>query len=297
MDTPLFKRAWRISGYTVLCLLLPLCSAFTAEYPETFAYVGSSHVITAEVAGAHTFVVNFINLSDFVIVIQPADFIYRGASGRHYVGQVYELKHQDSLGNLQKYSASILVQGHAFEGLNIVGQFREKDAIEELSVRIGSHRFYLQGMDGTRFEELVRKIEELDLYSDDVPQMLSALNIRETGYEKSTDGTAEWDKDWEGLITEDGINPPRALEAPPIPFPGDASKYAGNEVVRLSCSVNKNGGLLNLKVVKGINRKLDQKALDSVANSWIFVPATKNGEVFETLMELKVPFADPTEDP
>ena len=288
---------WSLVGYTVLWLFISAFPAHSAEYPKTFAYVSAQNIITAEVAGDHTFVVNFINLSDFVNVIQPADFIYRGASGRYYIGQVYELKHQDSLGNAQKYSASILVRGHSFEGMNIDGQFREKDAIEELSVRIGSHRFYLQGLDKIRFEELVRKVEELDLYSTNVPAMLRELNIRETGYETSTDGTDEWDKDWEGLLTEDGINPSRAIETPPISFPEDASKYKGNEMVRLSCVVNKSGGLLNLKVVKGINRKLDQRALDGVANSWVFLPATKNGEVVESLIELNVTFAPPIENP
>jgi len=287
------KMAGVVTGWIVLWSLLSTFPVFAAENPKTFAYVDSKHLITAEVAGEHTFVVNFINLSDFVVVIQPADFIYKGASGQHYLGQVYELRHEDTFGNLQRYSASILVKGRSFEGLNIVGFFREKEAIEELSMRIGSRRFYLQGLEKSRFEELVRKIEELDLYSNDVPAMFHKLNIQEMGHVESPDGTAEWERDWDGLITEDGISPPIVIEKPPILFPEDASKYKGNEVIRISFIINKNGGILNLKVVKGINRKLDQRALDGVANSWIFLPATKNGEVFESLMEFNVTFANP----
>ena len=278
-----------------LCILFPTRALRADESPRTFAFVDAKHVITAEVASEHTFVVNFINLSDYVVVIQPADFVYRGKSGQSYIGQVYELKHQDSLGNLQKYSASVLVRGRSFEGLNIVGLFREKDAIAELSVRVGSRRFYLQGLEKPAFEDLVKKIENIDLYSEDVTGMFKGLNVREMGSARDADGTAEWDKDWEGLLTEDGINPPRVIQNPPVYYPADVSRHKESGAVRLSCVVTKNGGILNLKVVKGIDRKLDQRAMDAVANSWIFVPATKNGEVFESLLEFNVRLEDPPE--
>ena len=292
---PMYKKAL----FAALCAALftsPATPALWAnENPRTFAFVDAKHVITAEVASEDTFVVNFINLSDYVVVIQPADFIYRGISGKHYIGQVYELKHQDSLGNLQKYSASVLVRGRSFEGLNIVGLFREEDAIEELSVRVGSRRYYLQGLEKPAFEELAKKIESMDLYSEDVTGMFNGLNVREMGYARDADGTAEWDKDWEGLLTEDGINPPRVIRNPPVYYPADDSRHKEDGTVRLSCVVTKNGGILNLKVVKGIDRKLDQRAMDAVANSWIFVPATKNGEVFESLLEFNVRLEDPSE--
>ena len=94
-------------GLLVLALALEPSRAGTGQKPaKSFAYVGPNLVITAEVAGAHSFVVNFINLSDFVIVVQPNDLIYKGASGRFYIGQVYEAEHKDSRGEIYKYSAS-----------------------------------------------------------------------------------------------------------------------------------------------------------------------------------------------
>ena len=56
----------------------------------SFAYVSRNYIITAEPAGARSFMINVINLSDYVIVVQPQDFIYRGESGRCYIGQVFE---------------------------------------------------------------------------------------------------------------------------------------------------------------------------------------------------------------
>src|SRR5215510_16156147 len=119
--------------------------------PKQFAYVGPNYVITAEGAGAHSFVVNFINLSDFVIVVQPSDFIYKGASGRFYIGQVYPQEHKDARGELRKFTASVLLRGRTFTGLTVLGDFREQDAIQELSVRIGSKRFYLDALEPVQF--------------------------------------------------------------------------------------------------------------------------------------------------
>ena len=274
----------------VLLFLTAVPQGMAIEGAQTFAFVDAGHIITVESAGEHTFVVNFINLTDFVIVVQPADFIYRSASGQHYIGQVYELEHQDSLGKAQKYSASILLKGHSFAGLNIVGLFREKNQIEELSVRLSSRRFYLQALEKTEFEELVRKIEDLDLNSSDVAAMYEGLNIRGIGSVESADGPEEWEKDWEGLIL-DGVNPPRAIVNPPFVLPDEAVKFKKDGSVRLSCIVTKNGGARNLKVVKGVQRDLDEKILEVVANSWEFLPATKNGEVYESLLEFNVPFA------
>jgi len=286
----------RLPGCAVLWLVLTVSQAWAAGNPKSFAFVNTSYVITAELAGEDTFVVNFINLSDFVIVVQPGDFIYRSASERHYIGQVYELEQKDPLGGIQKYSASVLLKGHSFKGLNIVGLFREQDQIEELSVRIGAKRFYLEALEKRQFEQLARKIEVLDLSSSNVTQMFQEVFIEEIGDVQSTDGTAEWDLDWEGLIL-DGINPPRVIKSTRILLPKDTRESKWDRVVKVSCLITKNGGIRNLKVVKGVDRKMDQTALDGVANNWIFLPATKNGEVYESLYEFNVEFIAPGQTP
>ena len=107
-----------------------------SDSPKAFAFVGPQYVITAEVSSPRSFVVNFINLSDFVIVIQPNEFIYRGASKRYYIGQVFEQERKDTRGDTLKYSASFLLKGRSFTGLTILGAFREQEQIKELSVRI-----------------------------------------------------------------------------------------------------------------------------------------------------------------
>jgi hypothetical protein len=283
----------RIPKTAVSLLLSLLLSAWAQASPKTFAYASRNYVISAEVATEHTFVVNFINLSDFVIVIQPNEFIYKGASGRFYIGQVFEAAHKDSRGEEQRYSASFLLKGRTFAGLTIVGAFHEQDQIDEMSVRIGAKRFYLQPMEKTAFEQLAAKIGDLDLQNSSTSAALEQANISELGSTKSTDGTSEWDRDWQGLLTPDGINAPKIIERPEISPTTEAHKSHVYGKVRLSGLINKSGGIQDLKVAKGLGHGLDQRALEGVKNSWIFLPATKNGEVLEAAISFDVDFPPP----
>jgi TonB family protein len=261
--------------------------------PKTFAFVNPSYIITAEVASEHSFILNFINLSDYVIVVQPSEFIYRGKSGRFCVGQVYELESNDTKGEAQRYAASVLLKGHSFDGLTIVGAFHETDEIVDLSIRIGAKRFYLQPLEKSAFDQLARKIGDLDIEKTSAMAALAEASIFEIGSVKSTDGTSEWDRDWQGLIAQDGVNPPKIIEHPEIPSTPEARKTRTYGKVKLSGIINKSGGVQDLKVVKGLGRGLDQRALEGVKNSWMFLPATKNGEVLETAIALEVEFPPP----
>jgi TonB family protein len=284
----MIRKKGKAGFFASLFLLLPLAQAWAN--PKTFAFANSSYVITAEIASEHSFIVNFINLSDFVIVIQPNEFIYKGASGRFYIGQVYERGIKDPKGDTQRYSASVLLKGHSFTGLTIVGPFHEQDEIDALSVRIGAKRFYLQPVEKVSFEQLAAKIGDLDLSNSNSSAALAEANISEIGSVKSTDGTSEWDRDWQGLITQDGVNPPKIIERPEITATPEARKARTYGKVKLSGIINKSGGIQDLKVVKGLGRGLDQRAIEGVKNSWVFLPATKNGEVLETAIALDVEF-------
>jgi TonB family protein len=260
---------------------------------KTFAYATPSLIITAEIAARHSFIVNIINLSDFVLVAQPNDFIYKGASGRFYIGQVYDAEHKDSRGEVWKYTATMLLKGKSFTGLTILGLFLELDAIEEISLRIGSKRYYLQPIPQVEFEQLAAKIGELDVKAANPRAALEEANVPEMGTMKSTDGTSEWDRDWQGLIDGSGINRPRIVEMPEVQPTDDAKKKNVYGTVRLSAGLNKNGVLVDIKVAKGLGHGLDERAVEAVKNSWVFLPATKNGEVVESTFVINVDFPPP----
>jgi TonB family protein len=279
-----------------LILFLVICGSLQASESgaRAFAFVNPQYLITAEVASSHSFMLNFFNLSDFVIVAQPNEFIYKGASGRYYIGQVLDKETKDTKGESYRYSATFLLKGHSFAGLTVLGDFREMDQIAELSIRIGAKRFYMQALDKTQFDQFAAKVENsLDLKSPNPEATLQEANIQEMGTIKSTDGTSEWDKDWEGIIRTDGINEAKIVEHPEISPTDAALKASTYGRVRLRAIIDKNGALQDVKVEKGLGHGLDERAVEGVKNSWVFLPATRNGEVIEASVSFDVPFPAP----
>ena len=282
----------RLCSHAVMICAVALCFPQAAAQ-KSWAYVGPQYIITAEMAGPYSFVLNFINLTDFVIVVQPSEFIYKGGSGRFYIGQVFDHESQDNRGETFKYSASILLKGHSFTGLTVLGAFREQDAIEELSVRIGAKRFYLIPLEKVEFEQLAARIGELDLESASPRTALQGADLNDMGSVKTTDGTSDWDKDWQGSLQPDGLNLPKIVARPPVQPTEEARKTHTYGKVKLSALITKNGGIEDLRVERGLGRGLDERAMESVRNSWIFLPATKNGEVLEGRVAFEVDFPAP----
>jgi TonB family protein len=276
-------------GAAVAIAFLSLAgSSVAASTPKSWVFVNPQYIITAEPAGPRSFVLNVVNLSEFVIVIQPNEFIFRGASGQFYIGQVYDVERKDGKGESYRYSASMLIKGRSFTGLTIIGAFREQEQIEELSLRIGARRYYMQAVERTDLDQLANKIGDLDLKNPDSRVSLEAANIPEVGSVKSTDGTSDWDRDWVGLLTPNGENPPKVVERPEIPLTDDARKAKVAGRARLSATITKNGTLLDLKVEKGIGHGMDDRIVQAIKNSWVFLPATRNGEIVEATVRFDV---------
>jgi len=283
--------------WTVGLILLHSSVALRAQGPppaSLFAYVGPQYIITAEIGSSYSFILNFINLSDFVIVAQPSEFIYKGASGRFYIGQVFAQEHKDSRGEPQKYTASVLLKGRTFTGLTMLGAFREMDQIEELSIRIGAKRFYLQPMEKLQFDQLANRVGELDLKASDMRAALQQAEIAMLGTIKNTDGTSEWDRDWQGLIRSDGVNLPKIIQRFTVDPTEESIRKGTYGRVRLSALINKNGGIQEVRVEKGLGRGLDERAVEAVKNNWQFLPATRNGEVVEGAVSFEVEFPPPS---
>lgn len=292
------RRAMKSRLWMALLAFCVCPASVAGEGPDgAFAFVSPQLILTAEVAGPHGFVLNLVNLSDFVMVVQPNELIYKAASGRYYIGQVYDKPAKDNRGQTFRYSASVLLSSRSFTGLTVLGDFQEMDRIVELSLRIGSKRHYLQAFTRQEFEIVAAKIGEVDLEQADSRVALDGANLQAIGTVRSTDGTSEWDRDWEGLIRYDGVILPKILEKPAVAPTDEAVRTKTYGRVRLSAIITKDGGLMDFRVEKGLGRGLDERALEAVRNSWVFLPATKNGEVLEGRLDFYVDFPPPAPPP
>jgi TonB family protein len=164
------------------------------------------------------------------------------------------------------------------------------DQMNSPSIRMGAKRFYLQPLDKVQFDQLAAKIDSgLDLKKSSGQAMLQEANIAEIGSVSSTDGTSEWDRDWDGLLKPDGLNEVKIIEHPAIVPTDEAKRTNTSGKIRLRGIVDKNGAIQDLKVEKGLGRGLDERVIQAVKNSWAFLPATRNGEVVETNVSFDVP--------
>jgi len=91
---------------------------------------------------------------------------------------------------------------------------------------------------------------------------------------------------------DDGINPPKILERPEILSTPEARRARVSGTVRLTGIIGRDGGVRDLRVVRGLGRGLDERAVEGVRKSWVFLPATRNGEVHETQIFIEVEFSD-----
>ena len=276
-----------------MLVLAPGSPGRAMEPPAAYAYVGGPYIITAEVSGAHKFVLNFFNLSDFVIVVQPGEFIYKGSSGQFYIGQVFDLPTKGTKGESYRYSASVLLTSYSYRGLDILGAFHEQDSIEELSLRFGAKRYYLAPLTKGQFDQLGSNIENLDLENKDAKAAMRNAGLTELGRVAINDDTSEWDRDWQGLLMPEDLNPPRILESPEVTPTEEALRTNTYGKVKLSGFITRDGTIRELSVVKGLGRGLDERAVAAVKTSWVFLPATKNGEVVETIIKFDVTISPP----
>jgi hypothetical protein len=187
----------------------------------------------------------------------------------------------------------VLLNSYTYKGLDILGAFHEQDSMEELSIRFGAKRYYLAPLTKAQFDQLGANIENLDLKNTDAKAVMHNAGLTELGRVAINDGTSEWDRDWQGLLMPEDLNPPRILESPEVTPTEEARRTNTYGKVKLSGFITRDGTIRELSVVKGLGRGLDERAVEVVRASWIFLPATKNGEVVETIIKFDVTISPP----
>ncbi len=77
--------------------------------------------------------------------------------------------------------SGIQVHPHSSFGLTLLGDFAGVDAIDRVSIRMGSNQFQLEAIDGESFEVLARQVNRLNLLSPDIREDYRVLKILPRG--------------------------------------------------------------------------------------------------------------------
>jgi TonB family protein len=92
-----------------------------------------------------------------------------------------------------------------------------------------------------------------------------------------------------------GMGPVTPL-GPPVPYRKVDPKYIASAVadrvegrVQLLCVINKQGHVEQVELVRGLDSRLDQSAIEAVSK-WLFRPAHKNGEPVDVDVMVEIPF-------
>jgi TonB family protein len=93
----------------------------------------------------------------------------------------------------------------------------------------------------------------------------------------------------EAVALTEGITPPRLSEVASPNYTAEAKKKKIEGTVTLAIVVDKNGDVVEAKVVKGLGYGLDENAVIAV-KEWKYKPAEKDGEPIAVRMEVTVDF-------
>lgn len=93
----------------------------------------------------------------------------------------------------------------------------------------------------------------------------------------------------EGAIHGNGATKPRAIYAPSPPYTDQARKAKMEGTVQLKVTVAANGGVDDVRVVKGLDRGLDEQAVETV-RTWRFNPGTMDGTPVKSDVDVLVSF-------
>jgi TonB family protein len=100
---------------------------------------------------------------------------------------------------------------------------------------------------------------------------------------------------WLMWYASHGMSPVAPI-APPVPFRKVDPKYIATAVaeriegrVQLLCVINKEGRVEQVELVRGLDARLDQSAMEAISK-WLFRPAHRNGEPVDVDVMVEIPF-------
>lgn len=250
-------------------------------------YLSDQRVITLEWADAETAIVNVINLSNEFLVVRPDFVVLVDADRTAHYGQVIADKKEK--GGRLAYRASAVLKPREFSGYTILGPFDLKGGLQQVAVRLGGRVFFLEALESDQFERMAKRIAEIDLESENPERALEQAGIQHRF------GTVRFRGDPESRETAE-LFPDREVVAPVIvqrsepQYTQQAREAKVEGTLLVEGLVTRSGDFLNGKVLRGLGHGLDERTLETIKNSWRFLPALKDGEIAEATITLKIEF-------
>jgi TonB family protein len=283
----IFSNRKKCIGFIYLFFFLQGVRAQQAS----FAFVDSKAIVTLEFSGLHQATLNLFNMNKYLVVLKAQNLWVTDESGAVSIGQVFKRENADPEESL--YLGSYMVEPWTYKAVDILGAYPAPRTIRQAILVLGGKRLVLKPAAPGEMEELAARIQEVDLTLKNGAQILQRANIAPRGSLSYPTGEEdELDLAIKRMMGTEDINPPRILSRTSPQLTEEARKAGLSQAqIKLSVSLDKNGEIRDVKVVKGLGYGLDERAMASVRNSWKFLPATQYSEPADTVATIVVSFA------
>lgn len=254
---------------------------------EQFIYLSDQRVVTVELVDSASVIMNYINLGDTFDLFDPKNLVILDRMENAYRGHLIRLENPESAD--VPYQISELLKPDSIVGYEIVGAFDFKSQVSTVLFRIGGRILELEPINKRNFEIIAARISELDIQSEE-----SKLSLQRAGFRRGFGklifaGTVD-SAAYEAYFKDSDIVAPVAVAAPQPRLPSSESRLPDPVMVRLRAIVSRAGGLRDIQVLDSLNEKLDRIAVETVRNSWVFLPAIADGKIAESELVLRVIF-------
>ncbi len=291
------RMKWQRTCAAGLLQLLVLVGAMGLEataqpvYPaapgtRTFLYLSNKRIITLELLGQSRAILNYINLAEVIEILEAPALLILDGSGKSYRGHVF--KSEEMLDSGSYFFVSDLIRPRQFRGYDVLGDFRFQAPPEKAFLRLGGRIVELEPLGAEDFELAALKIAELDLAVEPKLAIIDAGFWRGYGQIHSL-GSPEAER-VARLVPQSDLLSPVLLKNPRPKLPSRFSELPEPVVVRVRLTVNSQGGVVDPEVVSAPGPELAEQALETVRNSWQFLPALAAGKPADAELVVQVVF-------
>lgn len=273
-------------------LILLICSAWTLIKPlhaegQHFIYLSDQRILTLEVVDPSTAVFNYVNLGQTYEVFKAPKVVLLDEQGKGYRGHVFQVEEGEE--GPAKFKVSDLVKPGQYKGYLLRGDLRVEGAIDRVAVGLGGRFAELEKLESREFEVQVARISELDLTQKDRVLALERVGFQR-GYGVLHAVESEEAQVFRPFLGEEEILPPVIIKNPAPRLPSSKAEQFPSAIVQVRAFVSVYGGVSGVEINRSLDPVLDEMALQTVQNSWLFLPAISDGKVVSAELTLNVKF-------
>ena len=252
-----------------------------------YMYLSDQRILTLEVANSEKAILNYINLGQAYDLIEATNVVLVDELGGSYRGHVIAI--EPVTDPTERYKVSELLAPKKFEGFTILGDFRMEAPAKTAYFKTGGRILELEALTAEDFEKAAELVAGIDLTTDDPKFALQRAGFTR-GYGKIFfAGTPNADN-LEKYFAQADVLAPIPVYRPAPKLPTKFADLPDPVFVELKLLVSKSGGLYQFEVTRSPNPTVGELAMETVKNSWRFLPAISKGQVADASLTLRVTF-------